>query len=278
MRTRGIVGAVVAVACCVVAALAMAGGLSQSKKTVAIAFNEQKSVVSKCPGTKHAAWGGFEGTVDSHLQSTKGRVYTVGLVPEGPDVDRFVVDADNGSPPGDFDSKVTSYTYCFKGSKPVVVEASTNVADEDNGGVAATCGEGKVVLGGGFEVDFVNTQGPHMTIEYLGKGSGESYQAEITNVSGDGLNLTAYAVCAKGKKAKDYPGDSVELKKGKPTKAKALCPNSKDLAFGGVSGEYDFVDGIAMPTALYEKGNGVEAVAIGNIGSKMNFRATAYCN
>ncbi len=257
--------------------VALAAGLKESKKTVAIAFNEQKSVVAKCPGKTHAAWGGFQGTVDSHLQSNEGRVYTVGLVPEGEDVDRFVVDADNGSPPGDFNSKVTSYAYCFEGKRPAVVKSSTNVADEDSDGVAAECPEGKVVIGGGFEVDFVNTQGPHITLDFLGRGSGQSYQAEITNVSGDGLNLTAYAVCGKGKPAGQYEGHAVELKKGKPTKAKANCPDNKDLVFGGVTGTYDFFDGIAMPVALYGKGEGVEAIAIGNQGSKMDFRAIAYC-
>lgn len=277
MRARGRIGSIAVVALLGSGALAFAGDLKQAKKTVAIGFNEQKSVVAKCPGGTHAAWGGFEGTVTGNISTGNQKVYTYGLVPEGKDIDRFTVDADNGSPPGDFDNKVTSYAYCAKGKKPVVTTASTTVADEDESGVSAACPEGKIVVGGGFETDFVNTQGPHMTITYLGRGTGQSFQVQIANVSGDGLGLTAYAVCGKGKAPKEVQSETVNLRKGKPKKASATCPKKQDLVFGGVTGTYDFVNGIAMPFALYEKGEGVEAVAAGDISSSESFSAIAYC-
>lgn len=278
MKVRYIVAAAVGIVCAAAAASALAAGLSESKKTVPVPFNEQRSVIAGCPGTKHIAFGGFKGTEVGNLSSGSTKTYTYGMVPEGKDADRMVVDADNGSPPPGDAAKITSYAYCEAGKKPKIVEADVNVPAEDDRGVSATCPKGQVVNGGGFETSFENTQGPHMTILFLGRGSKESFQAEIFNTMPDeAIKLTAYAICGKGKSAKQYSGPLKKVKSTGPVTTSASCPGKKKIAFGGVEGEYQPSSGVAMPTAMYRQGETIEASGIGNYGSRSGIRAIAYC-
>lgn len=277
-RVPFIVTVVVGVLCAAAAATALAAGLSESKKTVPLAFNEQKSVIAGCPGTKHIAFGGFQGFEEGNLSSGATKVYTYGMVPEGKDADRMVVDADNGSPPPGDKAKITSYAYCAAGKKPKIVSRDTTVDAEQESGVSATCPKGKTVIGGGFETSFENTQGPHMTITFLGRGSKESFQAQIYNtMTDDEIDLTAYAICGKGKSAKQINGPKTPVDNSGPVTTKATCPGKSKVLFGGVTGEYNLGSGVAMPTAMYRKGESIQAAGIGSYNSDSSIRAIAYC-
>jgi hypothetical protein len=47
------------------------------------------------------------------------------MVPEGPDADRMAVDADNGSPPGTDNAKITAFACCSAAKKPKIVTDET---------------------------------------------------------------------------------------------------------------------------------------------------------
>ena len=169
-------------------------------------------------------------------------------------------------------AKLKSFGYCFSGSKPKVKKHTTAIPASGMFGVpghsSANCPKGKTVIGGGFEIGIDDYPVAHQVVLQSMDRTGDKrgIEVEVVNENDEQVELTAYAVCGKGKAPK-ATSKTIHIEAPGRQTATSNCDKGEEALFGGFRGVYEDLgatslllldsDGAAAPEQGYGQGERV---------------------
>lgn len=234
MRKFGIVGAAIAVAAGVLAALAVAagsGGTTAYDSTGTITDSGPFSQGSLCPSGQSAK---AVGVSTRGIPAQNDSIAITGLVRNGDNAANASVISFN--PP----ALLAAIAYCSKGGPTVKARKATetipdsSVADKP-GVVSASCKGDEKLLSGGFRMPASNA-----SLTLAGQyRSGKAWKTQVFNFSNPD-QVTSVAYCAKGDQKLTTATSKVAVAPGQMKSAKAKCKSGSHVVFGGYKGSVTY--------------------------------------
>ena len=260
------------------------GNLSETSNTKQLLYPQPETSKAACAGKKHVGSGGFY--TDTGTDFTP-YAWITGSAPAGGDVDRWEATGHNSSAVQA--AKLRSYGYCFSGPKPKVKKHTVGIPASGSFGVpghsSANCPKGKTVIGGGFEIGIDDYPVAHQVVLQSMQRTGDKrgIEVEVVNEDDEEVELTAYAVCGKGKAPKETT-KTIHIEAPGRENATSNCDKGEEALFGGFRGVYEDLGATSFffstPMALQRPSKGqvkASGYAVAGNEEQVDFTAIAYC-
>jgi hypothetical protein len=275
----------IALVACAIAALALVAGASarsgitEASSQKLLKYPNVVTTTAACQGSRHVVSGGF--TLDTAPGGSGPYGFPRGLYPTGQDIDKVAFRAYNRS--AIYDGHMKSLAYCASGPKPVLRKGGADIPGFDGAPhqASAQCPKGKVVIGGGWDLDGPTAGSGVVAVTDMFRDNPRTLTIGVFNERAEAVELTVYVLCDKGKAPVEQPMPA----NVKPFKSKSItaeCPGDRKVLFGGFNTEYNdfesiasFIKGLERPApdkvkvTVFNNGVASEDTAA--------FRALAYC-